>query len=91
MASSCVWFPIPNPAYIIVGLGVGLCDASAVIQRKMCRVDTAYCVNANVGRFGISRDLEIAILMDAMLRAREVVAARPWVDVAGGHDRTLVG
>jgi hypothetical protein len=46
MASSCVWFPIPNPAYIIVGLGVGLCDASAVIQRKMYRVDTAYCVNA---------------------------------------------
>jgi hypothetical protein len=78
MASSCVWFPIPNPAYIIVGLGVGLCDASAVIQRKMYRVDTGYCVNANVGHFGISRDPEIAVLMHAMLRAREVVAARPW-------------
>src|ERR1700730_8761750 len=75
MASSCVWFPISNPAYIIVGLGVVLCDASAVIQRKMYRVDTAYCVNANVGRFGISRDPEIAVLMHAMLRASEVIAA----------------
>jgi hypothetical protein len=35
------WVSYPHPASIMVGLGVGLSDASAVIQRKKYRVDTA--------------------------------------------------
>jgi hypothetical protein len=46
-------FQMPMGGKWVDLLGVGLCDASAVIQRKMYRVGTAYCVNANVGRVGI--------------------------------------
>ena len=34
---------------------------------------------------------EIAILMDAMLWAREVVAARSWSYLSRAHQRALVG
>jgi hypothetical protein len=38
-------------------------------KEKCIELTPPYSVNANVGRFGISRDPEIAVLMQAMLRA----------------------
>src|SRR6478736_1548828 len=37
MAFTCVWFPYPDSACLVLGCVRVLCAASAVIQRKICR------------------------------------------------------